>query len=71
MDFGFILVLSIFLLILSYFLLGVKKTRNAIVGSLMFPLFVWLIGLFLPYLDFSDVELLVIVIIVTLILILL
>lgn len=59
----FILVANIILLILSYFLLGEKKTKNAIVGSLMFPCFVWLIGLFLPYLDFSDVELLVVVII--------
>ena len=59
----FILVANIFLLILSYFLLGVKKTRNAVVGSLMFPIFVWLIGFFVPYLNFENVELLVIVII--------
>ena len=45
----FILVVNIFLLILSYFMLGVKKTRNAIVGSLLFPMFVWLTDFFVPY----------------------
>ena len=59
----FILIANVFLLILSYFLLGEKKTKNAIVGSLMFPIFVWLIGFLVPYLNFDDVELLVVVII--------
>ena len=59
----FILCANIILLILSYFLLGVKKTRNAIVGSLIFPFFVWIMGFLVPYLNFEDVELLVIVII--------
>lgn len=59
----FILCANIILLILSYFLLGVKKTRNAIVGSLIFPFFVWIMGFLVPYLNFDDVELLVIVII--------
>lgn len=62
-NFLFILIANVFLLILSYFLLGEKKTKNAIVGSLMFPFFVWLIGFFLPYLNFEDVEMIVIVII--------
>lgn len=58
----FILIANIFLLILSYFLLGAKKTKNAIVGSLMFPVFVWLMEFLVPYLNFDDVELLVIAI---------
>lgn len=58
----FILIANIFLLILSYFLLGWKKTKNAIVGSLLFPIFVWLTDFFVPYLNFADVELLVIAI---------
>ena len=58
----FILVVNIFLLILSYFMLGVKKTRNAIVGSLLFPMFVWLNDFFVPYLSFDNVEMLVIAI---------
>lgn len=62
-NYLFILVANIFLLILSYFLLGPKKTKNAIVGSLIFPFFVWLMGFLVPYLNFDDVEILVIVII--------
>ena len=59
----FILVANIFLLVLSYFFLGVKKTKNAIAGSLIFPACVWIIEFLVPYLNFDDVELLVIVII--------
>lgn len=56
----FILIANVLLLILSYFLLGVKKTRNSVVGSLLFPFFVWLTEFFVPYLNFDNVELLVI-----------
>lgn len=58
----FILVSNILLLILSYFALGKRKTKNAIVGSLMFPIFVWLTSFFVPYINFDDVEMLVIAI---------
>lgn len=58
----FILCANVFLLVLSYFLLGIKKTKNAVAGSLIFPLCVWLIEFLVPYLNFDDVELLVIVI---------
>ena len=37
-----IFVLNIFLLILSFILLGRKKTRASILGSILFPIFVWL-----------------------------
>ena len=37
-----IFVLNIFLLILSYILLGKEKTRASILGSILFPVFVWL-----------------------------
>lgn len=56
----FILGFNIILLIISYFTLGAKKTKNAIVGSLLFPIFVWMTSAFVPYLNFDDVELLVI-----------
>ena len=58
----FILIFNILLLILSYFTLGWKKTRNAIVGSLIFPIFVALTEPLVPYIRFADVELLVIAI---------
>ena len=35
-----ILVASLFLLILSYYLLGKEKTKASVLGSLLFPLFV-------------------------------
>ena len=56
----FILVMNILLLILSYFMLGKKKTKNSVVGSLLFPVFVWLIEFLVPYLKFDSVEMLVI-----------
>lgn len=58
----FILIANIFLLILSYFLLGKKKTRNSIVGSLLFPVFVWLTDFISPFINFDNVEMLVIAI---------
>lgn len=61
-NFLFILIFNILLLILSYYVLGSKKTKNAIVGSLIFPVFVWITDFFVPYLTFDDVELLVIAI---------
>ena len=61
-NFLFIFVSNVILLILSYFALGKKKTKNAIVGSLIFPIFVWVTGFLVPYLNFDDVELLVIAI---------
>ena len=61
-TYAFILCANIILLIVSYFALGKKKTKNAIVGSLMFPVFVWLTGLLVPYIKFDNVETLVIAI---------
>ena len=58
----FIFCTNVFLLILSYFALGKKKTRNAIVGSLLFPLFVGLTEYLVPYIIFNNVETLVIAI---------
>ena len=58
----FIFTANIFLLILSYFALGKKKTKNAIVGSLLFPFFVGLTEFLVPYITFNDVETLVIAI---------
>lgn len=58
----FIMCANVFLLILSYFALGKKKTKNAIVGSLLFPIFVWMTEYLVPYFNFNDVEMLVIAI---------
>lgn len=56
----FILSANVILLIVSYFLLGIKKTKNAIVGSIMFPIFVYLTEFLVPLIKFEEVEMLVI-----------
>ena len=53
---------SIILLILSYFTLGWEKTRNSIIGSLLYPVFVKLTGPLSGYLDFGATETIVTVI---------
>ena len=53
---------SVFLLILSYILLGWDKTRNSIIGSLLYPVFVKLTGPLSGYLDFGATEIIVTVI---------
>ncbi len=58
----FILVCNIILLIVSYFLLGFAKTKNSVVGSLLFPVFVSLTKVFVPYIDLGGLELIVIAI---------
>jgi len=57
-----ILIGSIILLILSYFLLGWEQTRNSIVGSLLYPLFVKLTVPFTSFIDLGTTEVIVTVI---------
>ena len=58
-----ILILSILLLIISYFTLGKKDTLNSIVGSLLFPLFVELTKNIDNYIQISNDNMLLIAII--------
>ena len=58
-NFLFILVADIILLFFSYFTLGRRKTRNAVVGSILFPIFVWGTEFLVPYFQFKNLELLV------------
>ena len=58
----FIMVANVILLIVSYIFLGAKKTKSAVVGSRVFPIFVYLTSYLVPYIKFDDVELLVIAI---------
>lgn len=57
-----IMIGSILLLILSFFLLGWDDTRNSIVGSLLYPVFVKLTGPLSGYFDFGATEAIVTVI---------
>jgi len=58
----FILIANVVLLIISYFALGFDKTKNSIIGSLIFPLFVELTSYIVPYIDLGDIELIVVAI---------
>src|SRR5574344_488491 len=58
-----IAILSLLLLIISYFALGSKKTLNSVVGSILFPLFVELTKNASNYIKISNDNLLLIAII--------
>lgn len=58
-----IMVLNVFLLILSYFLLGKKETFNSIIGSLLFPVFVELTANVGDYIIIDNSNLLLIAIV--------
>lgn len=54
-----ILVGSILLLFLSYFLLGKEQTKNSIIGSLLYPIFVKLTCPLASYIDLGTTEIIV------------
>lgn len=58
----FILIGNILLLIISFFALGMDKTKNSVIGSLVFPLFVKLTSPLTAYIPLGDVEMIVIAI---------
>lgn len=51
-----IMIGSIILLILSYFLMGKEKTANSVVGSLLYPVFVKLTDWVIPLVDLGNIE---------------
>lgn len=57
-----ILIGSILLLILSFILLGTEKTKNSIIGSLLYPVFVSLTEWIPSYVNLSDADPLLIVV---------
>ena len=48
-----VMFLSIFLLGISFLFLGKRASLNSIVGSILFPLFIYLTRMVLPYLDLN------------------
>ena len=50
----FIMIASVLLLIISYFVLGKEKTARSILGSILFPLFVNLTSGFSQFIDIGD-----------------
>ena len=57
-----ILIGSVILLILSFILLGFEKTKNSIVGSLIYPIFVSLTEGIVKYVDLGNTEPIVLVV---------
>lgn len=57
-----ILIGSIILLILSYFLLGREQTTNSVIGSLLYPVFIKIMSPICSYVDLGTTELIVLVI---------
>lgn len=51
-----ILISSILLLILSFVTLGFDKTKNSIIGSLLFPIFVELTEFIIPHINLGNTE---------------
>jgi len=58
-----VFVVNIFLIILSYILLGKEKTKDSIIGSIMVPIFMSLTEGLVPYFNLEGLELTVIAII--------
>ena len=58
-----ILIINVFFLVLSYFMLGKKQTLDSIVGSLLFPIFVKLTVNIDSYINIDNSDLLLITII--------
>ena len=59
----FIMIANIILLIISYFFLGIGDTKNQIVGSLLYPLFVSLTAKITNLIDLGRTEMIVIAVI--------
>lgn len=58
----FILLANIFLMIISYFFLGVEDVKNQLVGALIYPIFVELTLKITNLIDFGEIEFIVIAI---------
>lgn len=56
----FIMVVNIILLIISYFFLGINDTKNQIIGSLLYPIFVSLTLKITNLIDLGNLEMIVI-----------
>lgn len=56
----FIMISNLLLLGVSFIFLGKEKTKNTIIGSILFPIFVSLTNVFVPYINIQEIELIVI-----------
>ncbi len=59
----FIMIANIVLLIISYFLLGIGETKNQIIGSLLYPIFVSFTAKITDLINLGNIEMIVIAVI--------
>lgn len=55
----FIFISYVIILILSFIILGFDKTKNSIIGSILYPILVEITSYITPYFDLNNVELIV------------
>lgn len=56
----FILLANIFLMVISYIVLGKESTNNQLVGAILYPIFVEITSLFSGYIDLGTTEMVVV-----------
>lgn len=58
----FILVSSVLILILSFIFLGKKATERSIIGTIVYPILVELTSYFIPYVDVTEIDAIILII---------
>lgn len=58
----FIFLSNVVLMIVAFFVLGKESFKNQLFGAIIYPIFTYLTGLFTPYIDLGNTELVVIAI---------
>ena len=58
----FVLVSSLFLLVISYFTLGWEKTKGSIAGSIIYPVMMKIMDPYIPYIDLDTNNILLIIV---------
>ena len=51
-----IMILYVIILIISYILMGFEQTKNSIIGSILYPIFVELTSYITPYISIGEIE---------------
>lgn len=51
-----IMVLYVIILVISYILMGFEQTKNSIIGSILYPIFVELTSYITPYINIGETE---------------
>lgn len=58
----FILIANIILMLIAYIVLGKESAHNQLIGAIIYPIFTYITGLFTPYINLGNVEIVVVAI---------